>query len=571
MKPSIEGLERQRGASLLAVIFLIVAVAFFGTIVVSLVATQSFTSVNEMQSTQALYVAEAGLERAISYLLGPTLAGRTTCAGLPGAATSLNPGQFQLNIEAGSPFYSTTATTIPAGGVTSVATTIPVVSTANYAPFGRIMIDRELIDYTGTTAISFTGALRGRDGTLAASHAAGTRVGHSQCTVTSTGGVTDLTTAARGRRVQRAGIQTQEAWAVGDNGTILRWNGVTWVSFAITGTPLRGVSMDSYANGWTVGDLWPQPGPDRSQIRRWNPDGTPAWDPLISPTVPAQATVQLNAVFAISHNEAWAVGNDIGGGTDSLILRWNGIAGNWAFTDPAGNIDLNLNSLYMLDNNNDGSADDGWAAGNRRGCGNPGPTILRWNGVNWGCPGGVILPNDGTGDQHLRGISMVSGAEGWAVGDRRGCGNPGPTFLRYAAGVWRCPAGGVIPAAVTIEADRDLFGVFLLSANDGWAVGETGGGGGGTCPTNRARILRWDGVTWNCDPSSPINQDLRAVACATTNDCWAVGDAGSIVHWDGNAWTVHPQSGVVTNQDLRSVHIIGPRGRPQAVWREVVS
>ncbi len=566
MKPPIEGLETQRGASLLAVIFLIVAVAFFGAAVVSLVATQSFTSVNEMQSTQALYVAEAGLEQAVSYFLGPTLAGRVTCAGLPGAATSLNPGQFQLNIEAGSPFYSIIATTIPAGpGITSAVTTIPVVSTANYAPFGRIMIDREAIDYTGTTANSFTGALRGRDGTLAASHVAGTRVGQSQCMVTSTGGVTDLTTAARGRRVERAGIQLQEAWAVGDNGVILRWNGLNWVLFATTNTPLRGVSMDSYANGWAVGDA-PGGAGARSQVRRWNPDGTPAWDlSILANQPPNEATVPLNAVQVLSHNEAWAVGNDRGGPPNSvLILRWG--VGGWTFFDSL--VNQHLNALSMIDADNDGVAEDGWAAGNRRGCINPGPTILRWNGVSWGCPIVGVLPN--TGDQHLRGIFMVSAAEGWAVGDRRGCGNPGPTVLRYAALAWTCPVG-VIPAAVNSEADRDLFGVFLLSPNDGWAVGATGGGGGATCPTNRARILRWNGITWNCDPSSPINQDLRAVACATTNDCWAVGDAGSIVHWDGNVWSVHPQSGVVTAQNLRSIHIISPRGRPQAVWREVVS
>ena len=565
MKPSIEGLERQRGASLLAVIFLIVVVAFFGTVAVSLVATQSFTSVNEMQSTQALYVAEAGLERAISYLLGPTLADRTTCAGLPGAATSLNPGQFQLNIEAGSPFYSAAATTIPAGGITSGQTTIPVVSTVNYAPFGRIMIDRELIDYTGTTANSFTGALRGRDGTLAASHIAATRVGQSQCTVTSTGGVPDLTTAARGRRVERAGIQLQEAWAVGDNGVILRWNGLNWVLFATTNTPLRGVSMDSYANGWAVGDA-PGGAGTRSQVRRWNPDGTPAWDlSILANQPPNEATVSLNAVQVLSHNEAWAVGNDRGGPPNSvLILHWNGAG--WTFFDSFRN--QHLYALSMIDVDNDGRADNGWAAGNRRGCINPGPTILRWNGVNWDCPTAGVLPN--TGDQHLRGISMVSAAEGWAVGDRRGCGNPGPTFLRYTAGAWRCPTAVEIPAPVANQADVDLYGITMLSANDGWAVGATGGGGGATCPTNRARILQWDGVTWGCVPS-PINQSLRAVACATTNDCWAVGDAGSIVHWDGNAWTVHPQSGVVTTQNLLSVHIIGPRGRPQAVWREVVS
>jgi hypothetical protein len=71
--------------------------------------------------------------------------------------------------------------------------------------------------------------------------------------------------------------------------------------------------------------------------------------------------------------------------------------------------------------------------------------------------------------------------------------------------------------------------------------------------------------------ASPINQDLKAVACATANDCWAVGNAGAIIHWDGNSWTVHPQSGVVTNRILRSIHIVGPRGRPQAMWREVIS
>ncbi len=507
MMPTVNTKDTQRGASLLAAIFLIVVVGFFGLIVVSLVSTQNIGSLNEIQSTQAFYVAEAGLERAISYLLGPTLTDRTTCAGLPGAATSLSPGQFQLNIEAGSPFYSAAATTIPAGpGVTSVDTTIPVVSTANYAPFGRIMIDRESIDYTGATANSFTGALRGRDGTLATLHVAGTRVGQSQCTVTSAGGVTDLTAAARGRRVQRAGIQLQEAWAVGDNGEILRWNGMTWALFAATGVPLNGVAMDSYGNGWAVGDVVG----GVAQARRWVPDGTPAWDPS-APALPAQASQRLNAIQSVSWGQAWAVGDSGGGGGGTCtnnrarILRWNGA---WAcFASPS---DRNLNAVFMLDANNDGAIDDGWAVGDSGGGAGPctNARILRWNGAAWNC--------------------------------------------------------------VASPSNRNLNGVFMVSANDGWAVGDSGGGGAGLC-TN-ARILRWDGVgaVWNC-VASPINQDLKAVACATANDCWAVGNAGAIIHWDGNSWTVHPQSGVVTNRILRSIHIIGPRGRPQAVWREVVS
>ena len=557
MRPLIEGLEKQRGASLLAVIFLMVAVAFFGTIVVSLVATQSFTSVNELQSTQALYVAEGGLERAVSYLLGPTLAGRVTCAGLPGAATSLNPGQFQLNSEAGSPFYSTTATAIPAGpGVTSAAATIPVVSTANYAPFGRIMIDRELIDYTGTTANSFTGALRGRDGTLATPHLAGTRVGQSQCTVTSTGGVIDLTASARGRRVQRTGIELQEAWAVGDNGTILRWNGTAWVLFTTTGTRLRSVSMDSYANGWAVGDVVG----GRAQIRRWNPDGTPFWDgPPTTPLPPPGASVRLNAIHSFSQNAAWAVGNTGGAGgapcsANALILQWTGAAWNCV----ASPSNQRLNAVSMFDTDNNGVVDDGWAVGDSGGggaglCTNA--RILRWNGVAWNC---VASPSN----QNLNAVFMVSAADGWAVGDSGGGGAglcTNARILRWNGVAWNCVAS---------PSNRNLNGLFMVSATDGWAVGDSGGGGAGLC-TN-ARILRWNGVAWNC-VASPTNQNLRAVACATTNDCWAVGNGGTIVHWDGAAWTVHPQSGVVTGQNLRSIHIVAPRTRPQAAWREVVS
>jgi hypothetical protein len=556
--PTVNTKETQRGASLLAAIFLIVVVGFFGLIVVSLVSTQNIGSLNEIQSTQAFYVAEAGMEQAVSYLLGPTLAPRTTCAGLPGAATSLNPGQFQLNTEAGSPFYSTTATTIPAGGVTSVATTIPVVSTANYAPFGRIMIDRELIDYTGTTAISFTGALRGRDGTLATSHLAGTRVGQSQCTVTSRGGVIDLTATARGRRVQRAGIQLQEAWAVGDNGEILRWNGMTWVLFAATGVPLNGVAMDSYGNGWAVGDV----AGGVAQARRWVPDGTPAWDPS-APALPAQASQRLNAIQSVSWGQAWAVGDSGGGGGGTCtnnrarILRWNGA---WACV--ASPSDRNLNAVFMLDANNDGAIDDGWAVGDSGGggaglCTNA--RILRWDGAGaaWNC---VASPSS----RDLNGVFMVSANDGWAVGDSGG----GGAGLCTNARILRWDGAGAAWNCVASPSNRNLNGVFMVSANDGWAVGDSGGGGAGLC-TN-ARILRWNGAAWNC-VASPINQDLKAVACATANDCWAVGNAGAIIHWDGNSWTVHPQSGVVTNRILRSIHIVGPRGRPQAMWREVIS
>src|SRR4030067_348220 len=220
-------LKNQSGVSLIAAIFIIVILAFMGMVFLTLFTVTSSTSINELQSTQALYVAEGGIERSIRYFTSPTLTEREACASISAANTSLGSGQFSLTIEAGSPFYSSAATTVTDNPLTSGATTINVGSTAGYASYGRIMIDRELIDYTGTTANSFTGALRGRDGTTAVSHANGTRVGQDQCTVSSTGGIYNLTTP-NARRQVREGIQLQEGWAVGDTGVILRWDGVSW-------------------------------------------------------------------------------------------------------------------------------------------------------------------------------------------------------------------------------------------------------------------------------------------------------------------------------------------------------
>ncbi len=50
----------QSGVTLIPVIFIIVILAFIGVMLVSLIGTGSFTSINDLQSTRALYVAEGG-------------------------------------------------------------------------------------------------------------------------------------------------------------------------------------------------------------------------------------------------------------------------------------------------------------------------------------------------------------------------------------------------------------------------------------------------------------------------------------------------------------------------------
>ncbi len=68
----------------------------------------------------------------------------------------------------------------------TAAAAIPTGATG-YSPSGRIMIDRELMNYSGISGSNFTGVTRGVDGTTAASHAAATRIGQYQCNLASQG------------------------------------------------------------------------------------------------------------------------------------------------------------------------------------------------------------------------------------------------------------------------------------------------------------------------------------------------------------------------------------------------
>jgi len=62
------------------------------------------------------------------------------------------------------------------GALNASATTIAVISTASFAATGSFAVDNELISYTGKTATSFTGCVRGFDGTTAATHDSGATV-----------------------------------------------------------------------------------------------------------------------------------------------------------------------------------------------------------------------------------------------------------------------------------------------------------------------------------------------------------------------------------------------------------
>jgi len=80
-------------------------------------------------------------------------------------------------------------TTLGANINNSVTTiTTPANGTTAFPTAGQILIESEIISYTGKTTSSFTGCTRGAFGTTAASHSAGVAIVKSQCLTANTSG-----------------------------------------------------------------------------------------------------------------------------------------------------------------------------------------------------------------------------------------------------------------------------------------------------------------------------------------------------------------------------------------------
>jgi hypothetical protein len=82
-------------------------------------------------------------------------------------------------------FYYDYSTTLN-GAISNSDTTITVASTSGFSTTGAMIIDAELITYTGKTATTFTGCTRGAAGSSAASHTTGTAVSGAQVATANT-------------------------------------------------------------------------------------------------------------------------------------------------------------------------------------------------------------------------------------------------------------------------------------------------------------------------------------------------------------------------------------------------
>ena len=98
------------------------------------------------------------------------------------AAYQLNSGASTITYQTGwgaglwAGYVNGTTVTLLNGTINNSVTTVVVTSTTGFSATGTILIDSELITYTGKTGTDFTGCVRGTNGTTAASHTTGATV-----------------------------------------------------------------------------------------------------------------------------------------------------------------------------------------------------------------------------------------------------------------------------------------------------------------------------------------------------------------------------------------------------------
>ncbi|MCK4328561.1 hypothetical protein KAX02_01840 [candidate division WOR-3 bacterium] len=266
-------------------------------------------------------------------------------------------------------------------------------------------------------------------------------------------------------------------------------------------------------------------------------DSTSEWHEVESPT-----TKDLYSVFALSENNAWAVGEA------GVIIHWNG--SDWSTVESP--TEAHLSSIYFV------SPNDGWAVG---GCSyNRSGTILHYDGNSWHK---VESPTS----EGLYSVYFPSSEEGWAVG---GCGISGGIILHYHDGRWsevESPTpiplsdcyflspnngwvvGGDLGVGVvvlyyngtewSIVADLHDLGlqdpgwtlasVYFTSPSEGWVVGSSC-----TISFPASRIFRYDGESWSLTVKASARTFLGSLDFSSPTNGYAVGD--KMLHYDGSEW-----------------------------------
>lgn len=196
------------------------------------------------------------------------------------------------------------------------------------------------------------------------------------------------------------------------------------------------------------------------------------------------------------------------------VLRWTG--GAWKpIATPAASLQ-SLSSISCL------SMSDCEATGENG--------VVHWNGTSWGPV--TVFDNDA-----LSSVTCLSDTNCWAVGFQ-----VKPNQITFHNAVLHGSGSKWTQEKVPQPSSYgQLSGVTCVSASDCWAVGNEVPKGSNTSVNE---VLHWNGSTWSLSSApagSQPNNELWAVSCPASSDCWAVGDNNATteaLHWNGTAWSI---------------------------------
>ena len=334
-----------------------------------------------------------------------------------------------------------------------------------------------------------------------------------------------------------SGTSTSDVWFVGENGTLIHYDGSNFQKDTSRLENLYGIWGDATNNYFAVGNMANSNDPAIIHFNGTN------WQ---STTVAGLPRANLSSIWGYG-NEQWLVGSKIS--NEGTLYHVN--TGAWYLEQNSAMADLT--TIYGFDVNNV------WAAGFASG---DDIVLLRRNGARWdkdpilgqvssvnlfnlsgkpsqalwavGSSGTVLTRKNNSWQRSAETNSLtnntISGLWGsacdnvWAIDDRG-------IILHFDGNIW---------SSVRSPTIRPLRAIAGLSDKDIWAVGDLG------------TILRYTGGNWFHHPMSQVSitYDLRSIWPNNSSDVWAVGNSGSVVHYNGSQWSALPLS---ENADLNSV------------------
>jgi hypothetical protein len=336
-----------------------------------------------------------------------------------------------------------------------------------------------------------------------------------------------------------------ECWAVGSlhpSGSgrpqIARWDGASWVMVTAPDVPakpsnfLDGVTCVSGSDCWAVGFSF-YGNVARSETMHW--DGT-SWEMRKSPNTALDRNNYLGHVTCVSTSDCWAVGSSsdsIGTQDQALSMHWNGTT--WSIIDVSP-VNTSQTAETSLEGIACASSSDCWAVGFSL-IQDYAALLEHWNGSAWS-----VFPTPPLPDPSSRSIfydvACTGASDCTAVGVQWATALTGSGLYQTLIAHWNGTSWSIVSSPNTSpNEDNILSAVTCVSPTACWAVGSSNN-------YSKALIERWDGSSWTMAPAPQLGSILNAVTCSSASDCWAAGPYYTpnppaqtlLTHWDGTSW-----------------------------------